>query len=390
MQHLRNTYPGNENAFRQALEKAVLAAHEKAKQAAVVTPQQQQQQQHQPLSASNQQDANGQTRSFPGGRSYPGQQQAPLQSSIPNTSVASNTQQAPQGASYIPYARDTAPQARPSSYSSSTRRQAQPSSRDQQQQQLQSSGSNTSMNNINVGNATMGSNVSTRPGTMARPSHTAFNPAAIRPPKIQPVPVTSSRESLPPYFPISTSQAYMTTYPSRLKLGLTSLIQPISSSGQVISANPRAITSTASRALKAESSSAAGAAGSNLTMLGKRQRAKVDYTERLRVIGREESSEDEDGSNSDDDDDDGGDTREDMKVSRAQRAAKRSGLPISLQSSASTPRDSPGPGDSYSSKKRKEKNRDDIGGGGRTWLGQDPPGDLILVQPAQRHILPYM
>lgn len=166
----------------------------------------------------------------------------------------------------------------------------------------------------------------------------------------------------------------MTTYPSRLKLGLTSLIQPITTSGQVVSANPRAITSTASRAVQAESST---------NTLGKRQRSKVDYTERLRVIGRAESSEDEDGSSEEDDDNE---TQEDSKLSRAQRAAKRSGVPVPLQSAGSTPRDSPAP----DSKKRKDQAKADVGGGGRTWLGQDPPGDLILVQPAKRHILPYM
>lgn len=379
VQHLRNTYPGNEAAFRKALEQAVLAAHEKAKKAAAVVASPQAS--HGP--ALNQ-DGNGQTRSFPGGRSYPGQQQAPMQQPTPTTNINANVnnvnaQQSSQGMTYIPYARDTAPQARPSSFQSVPRRQNQPLSRDQhqQQQQQQQQGSGSSSMNMNVGGSSLGPSIATRPGQMPRHSSSAHNPTTIRQPKIQPLPVTTSREALPPYFPVSTSQAYMTTYPSRLKLGLTSLIQPISSSGQVVSANPRAITSTASRAVQAESST---------NTLGKRQRAKVDYTERLRVIGREESSEDEDDSSEEDDDDN---TQEDSKLSRAQRAAKRSGIPVPFQSTVSTPRDSPAP-DNSRSKKRKDKTKDDIGGGGRTWLGQDPPGDLISVQPAKRHILPYM
>lgn len=276
---------------------------------------------------------------------------------------------------YIPYARDTAPQARPASFQSAPRRQTQPLSRDHNQQPQQQNQSFAS-SSMNGGSSTLGPSIPIRPGAMSRSFNSALNPSTIRQPKIQPLPVTKSREPLPPYFPISTSQAYMTTYPSRLRLGLTSLIQPISSSGQVVSANPRAITSTASRTVQAESST---------NTLGKRQRAKVDYTERLRVIGREESSEDEEGTGDEDDED----TQEDARMSRAQRAAKRSGAPLPIHSTASTPRDSPAPDASFS-KKRKDKSKDDIGGGGRTWLGQDPPGDLILVQPAKRHILPYM
>lgn len=326
--------------------------------------------------AYNPQDA-GQSRSFSSGRSYPGQQQAPAPPTPGTAAPVAGTPTAStnaSGSTYIPYARDTVPQGRPPG-STNARRQTQPTSRDQQ---------NSSTSNAIAGNSTPGpsSMQSMKGGSNHMPrqsTSSALNPAtAIRQPRIQPLPVTNSKEPLPPYFPISTSQAFMTTYPSRLKLGLTSLVQPISSSGHVISANPRAITSTASRAAQAESSSTIA------TTLGKRQRAKVDYTERLRVE-RPSSSSEEEGSSGDDDEDDN-ESREDSKLSRAQRAAKRSGMPVPIMSSTSTPRDSPAP----DQRKRKEKNRDDIGGGGRTWLGQDPPGDLILVQPAKRHILPYV
>lgn len=373
VQHLRNTYPNNEVAFRQALERQVLAAHEKAKASAA-------QQQSatiasgsgaaSPHAAVGQAQDAGQSRAFAAGRSYPGQQHAPQTVSTSNTASPSvNLQQNPQSSSYIPYARDTVPQGRPPG-SSTRRHQPQPST--SSREQLSGSIASGPQTSVAAGAAPM------RSAPMPRQTNpSAFNNAAapLRQPRIQPVPAIQSREPLPPYFPISTSQAYMTSYPSRLKLGLTSLVQPISSSGQVISANPRAINSTASRAAQVSSST---------STLGKRQRAKVDYTERLR-IDRPESSEEEDESS--DDDENENETQEDARLSRAQRAAKRSGMPV--PSSVSTPRDSPAPEHAFS-RKRKEKNRDDIGGGGRTWLGQDPPGDLIMVQPAKRHILPYV
>lgn len=378
VQLLRSSFPNNEHAFRTALEKQVLAAHEKARQGGGGGPQQQHQQSNvtagSPLSS---QDA--QARPFPGGRSYPGQQQGPATPSAANgPGTPSQQQQQQQHSSsfipyahqqsqnaYIPYARDTiGPQ-----------QSGRPPSGGNVRRQTQLPVVTAGINGTPApASPPVVVNTAVRPIIPARQG-SGLNPAATRQPRILPIPVTKSHEPLPPYFPISTSQAYLTTYPARVKLGLTSLAQPLSSSGQVLSANPRAVTATAKRVPQAESST---------TNLGKRQRSRVDYTERLRIPEAETSSS-ESGSSDEDDDND---TQEDAKLSRAVRAAKRAGLPVPISSVSSTPRDSPMP--ESTSKRKRDKAKEDVGGGGRTWLGQDPPGDMIQAQPARRHILPYM
>jgi len=162
----------------------------------------------------------------------------------------------------------------------------------------------------------------------------------------------------------------MTTYPSRLRLGLTSLVQPINSSGNVVSAT--AATIAANRAIVNTSNQYQASAPftNSQTTLGKRQRSRVDYTERTDIPeaeSSEESSEEEEE-----------DPEEEARMSRAARAAKRSGMPVPI----STPRDSPVP-----EKKSKQGNRDLAN---RSWLGQEPPGDLVMVQVAKKHQLPYL
>lgn len=165
----------------------------------------------------------------------------------------------------------------------------------------------------------------------------------------------------------------MTTYPSRLRLGLTSMVQPINPSGNVVPAT--AATIAANRAIVNTSNQYQASApfSNSQTTLGKRQRSRVDYTERTDIPeaeSSEEASEEDEGEEED--------PEEEARMSRAARAAKRSGMPMPI----STPRDSPVP-----EKKSKQGNNDLAN---RSWLGQEPPGDLVMVQPAKRHNLPYL
>lgn len=231
-----------------------------------------------------------------------------------------------------------------------------------------------------------GSAASSQHQSITSRPNSALNPTILRQPRIQPQPVSRTRDPLPPYFPISTGQAYLTTYPSRVKLGLTSIAQPISASGAVRAA--QTYTTVPNGPTPASSRAAAQAESSNtMTTLGKRQRSKIDYTERVDIPEPESDSDEDDD---EDDEDDEAEQAENARISRANRAAKRSGIAVPMYSSSATPRDSPNPDSNTGRKRKKEKDKMDVGGGGRTWLGLDPPGELIMAQPARRHILPYV
>ena len=287
----------------------------------------------------------------------------PLPLPIPNLNAASASASVPPSASqsqgfstYIPYARE---QRAPS-----TRRQG-----------LGPSGYMTSSTGFNR----------SQPRTSS-----SLNPSTVRPQKMpQTHPVTLSKQPLPPYFPISTSQAYMTTYPSRLRLGLTNLMQPITANGAVVAAS-LAATAAASKDRENETRKAYSATAKmdSANVLGKRQRSQVNYRERVDIPEPPSSSEDEEG-------DEGqgeanNEAEEDSKLSRDARAAKRSGIPATASAISSRDSSAPPGSNARNGDERARSKEQDVGGGGRSWLGQDPPGDLVLVQPARRHILPYV
>lgn len=307
-------------------------------------------------------------------RTYPGQMQqqvvplppAPIPPIYTSASINSHTPipaasiHSQNSSTYIPYARE----------------QRLPSTR---KHGLAGSGQGSSTSNSSLFNRS-------QPRTSS-----SLNPSSVRPQKSpQAYPVSRSKQPLPPYFPISTAQAYMTTYPSRLRLGLTNLMQPVSANGTVVSATAAATAA----AFKEKENDArpvyvtASRADSG-TNLGKRQRSQVDYRERVDIPEPpSSSSDDEDGDEAQADAIN--DAEDDTKLSRAARAAKRSGMPLTTTAHAS--RDSPGPAGQYSTgeRERAKSAEKDVGGGGRSWLGQNPPGELVLVQPARRHVLPYV
>jgi chromatin structure-remodeling complex subunit SFH1 len=199
----------------------------------------------------------------------------------------------------------------------------------------------------------------------------------------------------------------MTTYPSRVKLGLTTLMQPLSDNGKVEPANAQASAGSSSsssssaaallkRGNKAEEENSSKRSKSVLeatpTVLGKRQRNRVDYRERIDIPEPPSSS---GGSEDEGDENDTSKQREgstdavmedDSKLSRAARAAKRNGV---LPPAAASARDSPAP---IAEKDKKAAKQPDANTAnvGKSWLAQNPPANLIMVQPAKRHMLPYV
>lgn len=173
----------------------------------------------------------------------------------------------------------------------------------------------------------------------------------------------------------------MTTYPSRLRLGTTLLMQPIAASGQVISANTATAPISSTTAPISSNANANYAPNNNThasrpslpeppgSTLGKRQRARVDYTEKVDIPEVESSSDD------DDEDDD------DPKPGRAGRVGRKA---------RAANKGSPAPEQTAATGRKRHTKTADVGGGGRSWLGHDPPGELIMVQAARRHVLPWL
>ena len=177
-----------------------------------------------------------------------------------------------------------------------------------------------------------------------------------------PHPLTKKEEPAPAYTPLSsTSQAKHSTYASRLKLGVTMLMQPI----------------TQSSSSSAASSSAAAFANNSITDLaalhaygaGKRTRTQVSYAEVEQLDDPDDvvqqSGEDEFGS-----------TAATTARGRALAQQRRSADGVSTRgsSTAITPTAALTPATPA-----------------KSWLGQAVPGNLIMVEPARktRHIYPF-
>ena len=127
----------------------------------------------------------------------------------------------------------------------------------------------------------------------------------------------------------------------------------------------------------------------------RRTRTKVDYKERIDIPGPPETSSEEE--DEDEDEEEEAPQEEEVKASRSGRIIKpRSGVSMSALAhmSTATKRESPAPAKKKKKKREKEGSNapggDELGGGGRTWLGQDVPAELVLVQAARRHMLPYV
>ncbi|GAA5959297.1 hypothetical protein JCM21900_003920 [Sporobolomyces salmonicolor] len=158
----------------------------------------------------------------------------------------------------------------------------------------------------------------------ARAPSSALNPNRPQPPAKHPLGTTAF--PVPPMTRITQpgqegKQAMFTTYPARMRLGTSSLMQP--------------------GALAPAGAASGAATGTSTPMGGKRQRSTVNYAEL--------------GALSDQDDDDTDEPR-----------AKRGG--------SGTPGLVP--------KKHLAAEKDGIWGDGKSYLGSMPPGNLVTVQPA--------
>ena len=172
------------------------------------------------------------------------------------------------------------------------------------------------------------------------PSHSSLNPARTR--QVHSAPLSKRPDPLPPFHPITSyGQARATTYPSRLRLGLTSLVQPLGPSGFGASAAP-----------------------STSTILGKRQRTAVNYAEL---------------ENLDDGDDDS-----DSDYNSSGGATPRSRILAARRAAEEKAKGTPPPSTGFDPKK--------LPGSGKTYLGQVPPSNAIVVEPAikTRHSYLYV
>jgi chromatin structure-remodeling complex subunit SFH1 len=177
----------------------------------------------------------------------------------------------------------------------------------------------------------------------APPPHPIFGHRAPPPPR----PLNPKRSD-PPHFAADLNarhhyQAAFTTYPSRLRLGLTSLMQPIGPGGQTTSA----VSTQPSQTSVFQSGS----------VLGKRQRQVVNYAEMENF----------------DDLEDNATSGDDEQPRSARIAAMNARKAAQAQASGQS---TPGTATPL--------------GGGKTYLGQLPPSNMIMVEPAKktRHIYP--
>lgn len=145
-------------------------------------------------------------------------------------------------------------------------------------------------------------------------------------------PLTRKTEPLPPFHPVHHGQARATTYPSRLRLGTTSLLQPLGQNGQV---------------------AGGGGASAASAIIAKRTRGTaINYAE-LETL--------DDPAPSPDSDDDG------QTTARGRRLAAKRKQEAAANAAATPPPEKKAPA-----------------GGGRSFLGQVVPPNLIHVEQARK------
>ncbi|KAH8928229.1 SNF5-domain-containing protein [Atractiella rhizophila] len=153
--------------------------------------------------------------------------------------------------------------------------------------------------------------------------------------------ITTSTDPLPPYHPVGTGQARFTTYPNRLKLGTTGLVQPLAAKEVPLGFAPAAGGGGGG--------GGTGTPTASSSVLGKRQRTVVNYAE---IEGP------------DDDESDDSDYTGEGRGGRRRRTA---------------------------AKVQEQKTSEDMPWGeGRNFLGAKPPGNLIYSKVAPRTQHPWL
>lgn len=214
-------------------------------------------------------------------------------------------------------------------------------------------------------------------------------PAAPAPPKAWSL-IPGSDDPAPLYHPLAHPgcQAKHTTFPSRLQLGTTSLVQPLFTADSLVKRASDRVRETSPSGYDTPSGFGTPAfGGGTATELGKRARKVVNYAE---IEARNEEVEESDSEDDDSQDARGGTSRQRLLAQQKSRLQGPNGTSTPVGGAASAAALA-ARAEAEKKKREEEAIRAKMYGDGRIYLGQRPPAKYVKVQRRDRrttHVTP--
>lgn len=204
--------------------------------------------------------------------------------------------------------------------------------------------------------------------------------------------IPGSDDPAPLYYPLAHlgCQAKHTTFPSRLQLGTTGLVQPLFTIDSLVKRNSDRQRETSPSGYDTPSGMGTPAYGAATgTDLGKRVRKVVNYAE---IEARNEEVEESDDEDDDSQDARGGSARQRLLAQQKGRLGGPNGTATPI-GGAATAAAMAARAEAERKRKEEEAIRAKMYGDGRVYLGQRPPAKYVKVQRRDRrttHVSPTM